>query len=204
MKGDLELLRTLMERIPLTLTEQMLQEVKKAKEEALMKSMHAKVAPDWKLVICTDTLMRLESCSTTEVFVTYVKDGFPHDFNVCITNSNVGIRIRSIDKIDATCVSYSSHFPSFNDLWIPRQFWQDLKQGKTVVLKDFYTFFRTTHFFKTVDHYRKLCEERDTKPIYYIRREAYTCLAIHKFRSDSLIARLPKDVLKLILEKLWE
>ena len=202
MKGDLELLRTLMERIPLTLTEQMLQEVKKAKDEALMKSMHAKVAPDWKLAICTDSLMRLERQSTGEVFATYVKDGFPVDFSVC--QSVFGIRIKSIDKIDATCESHTLEFACPNDLWIPRQFWQDLRQGRTVVLKDFYTFFRKTHFFKTVDRYRRLCEERDTKPIYYIRREAYTCLAIHKFRSDSLIARLPKDVLRLILEKLWE
>jgi len=202
MKGDLELLRTLMERIPLTLTEQILLEVKQAKNDALMKSMHAKVAPDWKLVICTDSLMRLERQSTDEVFATYLKDGFPVDFDVY--HKDLGIRIKSIDKIDATCESHTLHLFSFNELWIPRYLWQDLRQGKTVVLKDFYTFFRTTHFFKTVDHYRKLCELRDTKPIYYIRREAYTCLAIHKFRNDSLIARLPKDVLKLILEKLWE
>lgn len=200
MKGDLELLRALMERIPLTLTEQLLEEVKKAKNDALMKSMHAKVAPDWKLAICTDSLMRLERQSTGEVFATYLKDGFPFDFSVC--QSVFEVRVKSIDEIDATCESHT--FTHFNELWIPRQFWYDLRQGKTVVLKDFYTFFRTTHFFKTVDHYRKLCEQRDTKPIYYIRREAYTCLAIHKFRSDSLIARLPKDVLKLILEKLWE
>lgn len=40
-------------------------------------------------------------------------------------------------------------------------------------------------------------------PLYYIHQEAYTVLAIHKFRRDSVIARLPKDILRIILELLW-
>ena len=39
--------------------------------------------------------------------------------------------------------------------------------------------------------------------IYYKRQRAYELLAIHKFRKDSIIATLPIDVLKIIINKIF-
>ena len=39
--------------------------------------------------------------------------------------------------------------------------------------------------------------------IYYKRQRAYELLAIHKFRKDSIIARLPMDVLKIVINKIF-
>jgi len=39
--------------------------------------------------------------------------------------------------------------------------------------------------------------------IYYKRQRAYELLAIHKFRKDSIIAMLPIDVLKIIINKIF-
>lgn len=55
-----------------------------------------------------------------------------------------------------------------------------------------------------ITRYIHMSEERLGRvPVYYIHQEIYTVVAIYRFRPRSLFARLPKDVLKLILYKLW-
>ncbi len=200
MEGDLKLLETLLDRLPLHLINQYVSKNRQKREEQRKQKFQKHLKPQWQLK--TFTAEYIEIVNGHRVF------GFETQFK------HFYLRIRSNDEQSELFFRRDNKFNKFHCNLI-RESRTDLTpllfewikvcdEGKTLLMDNKPAVFvdiEKTMFWELYLYNKRVWSDA---PLWYIRREAYTCLAIHKFRSDSLIARLPKDVLKLILEKLWE
>lgn len=53
---------------------------------------------------------------------------------------------------------------------------------------------------RTIQLVSRIYKDYYNQPVYYWKQSAYTLLAIYTFHKDSLVAKLPKDVLKMIIK----
>lgn len=57
---------------------------------------------------------------------------------------------------------------------------------------------------KIVIYFRELCTSRYITPSNYVKQAMYTFAAIHKYCPESPVATLPRDIVKLIMNKIWK
>ena len=201
MEGDLKLLETLLDRLPLHLINQYVSKNRQKREEQRKQKFQKHLKPEWQLKEFTKE--HIQIVNDHRVF------GFDTDFELfyCRIRSNgeqseLFFRRDNKNNKKFRCSLIRESKTDLTPLlfeWIKvsdkvKTLLMDKKQ---VVFADI----EKTTYGQIYLYNKRVWSDA---PLWYIRREAYTCLAIHKLRSDSLIARLPKDVLRLILEKLWE
>ena len=201
MEGDLKLLETLLDRLPLHLINQYVSNNRKKREEQRKQKFQKHLKPEWQLKEFTKE--HIQIVNDRRVF------GFDTDFKLFY------LRIRSngehselfFRRDNKNNKKFCCHLIRESKTDLTPLLFEWIKvcdKGKTLLRDNKPAVFEDiekTMFWELYLYSKRLWSDA---PLWYICREAYTCLAIHKFRNDSLIARLPKDVLKLILEKLWE
>lgn len=57
---------------------------------------------------------------------------------------------------------------------------------------------------KIVRYFRELCTSRYITPSNYVKQAMYTFAAIHKYCPESPVATLPRDIVKIIMNKIWK
>lgn len=199
MEGDVKRLEELMERLPTSVVCDSFVRVKRQRMTRVLERVSKRLKRD------TSDLSIIDDENTGMVFSFNLLNDFK--INIYGDCSAIGLNAR-IANIPYFRLAYDdlnmnglNEFPEH----VKKKFLTvtGLRQDVPYTPDTFITTLEMSVIGRTVLDFVRRLHDVATVPLYYIRQEAYTVLAIHKFRRDSVIARLPKDVLRVILELLW-
>lgn len=117
------------------------------------------------------------------------------------------LKIKTTYKPPIKGNSWEKYLPNINILERVKKFCRfltnDLPKGM-ISREDFYKHQKNAPVTKIYQKISELYYDYMNSPIKYVHNAVYTFMAIHKYRPDSLIARLPKDVAKLVAKAILD
>lgn len=199
MEGDVKLLEELMKRLPTDTVRKCFENVKRQRITRVAETISKRLKKD------TSDLSIIDVGDTETAYFILLQEYEIEVFKGCTNIVLLDIRTQrmfsSVLKKYKRAMAELDNFPDH----VKRKFLTltGLRQDVTYYNDTFKETLGASFIGRVAQDYFERVEACSSVPLYYIHQEAYTVLAIHKFRRDSVIARLPKDILRIILELLW-